>query len=114
MRSVAGGRVRRLEHYLDPGAKGPLAGEDEVDSEDSKTALFGADADRIATAKAEEYQQERRLQGRGHRPTHDLYSGVRRRGGGGVDSGGGRGGGGGRDGTVLPLAHRYRNEPGTS
>ena len=47
MKKTAEGRVRRLEYYLDPASK-TLPKEDEIDPEDSKTDLFGADADVVA------------------------------------------------------------------
>ena len=126
MRKTAEGRVRRLEYYLDPTNK-TLSKEDEVDPEDSKTDLFGADADVVARDKAEAFDEQRRERYRGAPGVHGgpaaggirasgLYSPVRRKahqgGGGGND--GSRGGGGlirrnnfnAR--TVLPLTSTAR------
>jgi len=122
MRQTAEGRVRRLEHYLDPTNK-PLAKEDEVDAEDSKTDLFGADADVVARDKAEAFDEQRReryrgapgVAGGGIRTT-GLYSPVRRK----AQQGGGSGGGGGlpirrnnaNARSVLPLTAPRRNQHG--
>ncbi|KAL3808213.1 hypothetical protein ACHAXA_006316 [Cyclostephanos tholiformis] len=58
MMSVAQSRRRRLAHYLNP--KGvTLAPGDEVDVEDSKTELFGQDADRILQDKEKENELNR-------------------------------------------------------
>lgn len=108
MRKVAESRVSRLEHYLDPKNK-PLRREDEIDAEDSKTDLFGADADVVARDKAEEFEAERRQNYRGAPPTGinsaggrttGFYSTIRRR---AHQGGGGRGR---NNRLVLPLAHR--------
>ena len=66
MRNIAQSRRRRLAHYLNPDEIKLSAG-DEVDSEDSRTDLFGLPSDDILHEKDEEYNQER------------LQSGIRRR-----------------------------------
>ncbi|KAL7536658.1 hypothetical protein ACHAXR_007315, partial [Thalassiosira sp. AJA248-18] len=58
MTDVAQSRRRRLAHYLEPN-KVALSPGDEVDAEDSKTALFGRDADQILHDKEEEMNLER-------------------------------------------------------
>ncbi len=58
MKAVAESRQRRLQHYMSPD-KHKLHPEDEVDIEDSKTELFGADADRVASALDEESSRMR-------------------------------------------------------
>lgn len=68
MVNVAESRQRRLGHYIDP-TNNPLAKEDEIDPEDCKTELFGADAEQIVTAKEEETHKSRLKQ---HRHTHRL------------------------------------------
>ena len=68
MVKVAESRQRRLKHYTNPAAY-PLAKEDEVDSEDCRTDLFGADADKIVSAKEEETNRTRKTL---HRTTHRL------------------------------------------
>ena len=130
MRKTAEGRVRRLEYYLDPANK-TLSKEDEIDPEDSKTDLFGADADVVARDKAEAFDEQRRERYRGAPGVHGgpagggirasgLYNPVRRQAhqGGGGGNGGSRGGGlvrrnnfNGR--TVLPLTSTAsRNDHG--
>jgi len=66
MRNIAQSRRRRLAHYLNPDEIKLSAG-DEVDSEDSRTDLFGLPSDDVLHEKDEEYNQER------------LQSGIRRR-----------------------------------
>ncbi len=58
MTNTAQSRKRRLAHYFDP-KKVPLEAGDEVDAEDSRTELFGVDADKILQDKEEEYKLER-------------------------------------------------------
>lgn len=58
MVDVAKRRQRRLKHYVNP-LKFALAKEDEIDSEDSKTELFGADAEQICSKKEEEVTRYR-------------------------------------------------------
>ena len=53
MKRVASSRQRRLQHYIEPD-RYPLLPEDEVDAEDCKTELFGADAESIVNVKEEE------------------------------------------------------------
>lgn len=50
MTKVAQSRLRRLAHYRNPGSNAFAPG-DEVDVEDSKTELFGKDADKILQDK---------------------------------------------------------------
>jgi len=59
MVKVAESRHRRLKHYIDP-SKYALAKEDEIDSEDCKTELFGADAEQIVSAKEDEVKTHSR------------------------------------------------------
>jgi hypothetical protein len=66
MVEVAESRQRRLYHYIDP-ATYPLAKADEIDHEDCKTELFGADAEQIVSAKQEEEVNKSRIM---HRPIH--------------------------------------------
>lgn len=124
MRKTAKGRVRRLEYYLDPANK-TLSKEDEIDPEDSKTDLFGADADVVARDKAEAFDEQRRERYRGAPGVHGgpagggirmsgLYSPVRRKAHQGGGGNGNRSGGGfirrnnfnAR--TVLPLTSTAR------
>ena len=124
MRKTAEGRVRRLEYYLDPTNK-TLSKEDEVDAEDSKTDLFGADADVVARDKAEAFDEQRRERYRGAPGvnggaagggirTTGLYSPARRK----AHQGGGGGGGGlirrnninAR--SILPVTAPRRNQHG--
>ena len=125
MRKTAEGRVRRLEYYLDPTNK-TLAKEDEVDAEDSKTDLFGADADVVARDKAEAFDEQRRERYRGAPGvnggaagggirTSGLYSPARRK----AHQGSGRGGGGGlirrnniNARSILPVTAPRRNQHG--
>ena len=58
MVKVAESRHRRLKHYIDPSVYA-LAKEDEIDSEDCKTELFGADAEKIVSAKEQEVTRAR-------------------------------------------------------
>lgn len=58
MKTVAESRMRRLQHYSNP-KKYELLPQDEVDIEDSKTELFGADAERVVSAKEEESSRAR-------------------------------------------------------
>ena len=58
MNSVAQSRRRRLAHYLNPTGVA-LAPEDEIDVEDSKTELFGKDADRILQDKEKATELDR-------------------------------------------------------
>eukprot|EP00558_Chaetoceros_sp_UNC1202_P003548 CAMPEP_0197248536 /NCGR_PEP_ID=MMETSP1429-20130617/40098_1 /TAXON_ID=49237 /ORGANISM="Chaetoceros sp., Strain UNC1202" /LENGTH=81 /DNA_ID=CAMNT_0042709787 /DNA_START=116 /DNA_END=358 /DNA_ORIENTATION=- len=58
MMNVAESRHRRLQHYVNPD-EFPLLEEDEVDPEDCKTELFGADAEKIVSAKKEEVNRTR-------------------------------------------------------
>ena len=58
MKAVAESRQRRLQHYTNPQKYELLPG-DEVDTEDSKTELFGADAEKIVSAKEEESSRMR-------------------------------------------------------
>eukprot|EP00551_Chaetoceros_affinis_P008086 CAMPEP_0203682564 /NCGR_PEP_ID=MMETSP0090-20130426/46330_1 /ASSEMBLY_ACC=CAM_ASM_001088 /TAXON_ID=426623 /ORGANISM="Chaetoceros affinis, Strain CCMP159" /LENGTH=88 /DNA_ID=CAMNT_0050551563 /DNA_START=359 /DNA_END=625 /DNA_ORIENTATION=- len=53
MKGVAESRQRRLQHYMNP-RKYELLPQDEVDIEDSKTELFGADAEKVVSKKEEE------------------------------------------------------------
>ncbi len=64
MKAVAESRQRRLQHYMDP-TQYKLLPEDEVDIEDSKTELFGADADKVVSEKEQEMRQSHRLPKRG-------------------------------------------------
>lgn len=68
MTKVAQSRRRRLAHYLDP-KQVELAPADEVDAEDSRTELFGIDADKILADKEEESNIERISSGRKPRKT---------------------------------------------
>eukprot|EP00568_Trieres_chinensis_P014048 CAMPEP_0183321582 /NCGR_PEP_ID=MMETSP0160_2-20130417/69232_1 /TAXON_ID=2839 ORGANISM="Odontella Sinensis, Strain Grunow 1884" /NCGR_SAMPLE_ID=MMETSP0160_2 /ASSEMBLY_ACC=CAM_ASM_000250 /LENGTH=121 /DNA_ID=CAMNT_0025488549 /DNA_START=1 /DNA_END=366 /DNA_ORIENTATION=+ len=65
MMRVARSRKRRLDHYVSPSSC-PLLPEDEIDSEDSKTELFGVDAAQVASAKEEEFERKQM----GHRSRH--------------------------------------------
>jgi len=67
MTNVAESRQRRLYHYIDP-SKHPLTKIDEIDPEDCKTELFGADAEKIVSAKEDEVNKSRMK----HRQTHRL------------------------------------------
>lgn len=58
MRKVAQSRQKRLAHYLDP-KNVPLDPTDAVDAEDSRTELFGQDADEILHEKEAEINIER-------------------------------------------------------
>ena len=73
MVEVAESRQRRLYHYIDPSSH-LLAKEDEIDPEDCKTELFGADAEQIVSAKEE--VNKSRLK---HRYTHRLAAIQKRR-----------------------------------
>lgn len=66
MVDVAKKRQRRLKHYLNP-LTYPLAKEDEIDSEDCKTELFGADAEQICSKKEEEVARYRIHSRKAHR-----------------------------------------------
>ena len=59
MVKVAESRHRRLKHYIAP-SKYALAKVDEIDSEDCKTELFGADAEQIVSAKEDEQFRTRK------------------------------------------------------
>jgi len=59
MVKVAESRQRRLKHYISP-ANNPLSKEDEIDPEDCKTELFGADADKIVSVKDEEVNRSKK------------------------------------------------------
>lgn len=58
MIQVAESRQKRLQHYTNPSTY-PLAKEDEVDLEDSKTILFGADSEKVVSQKEEESRRTR-------------------------------------------------------
>lgn len=64
MKEVAESRQRRLQHYMNPNEH-KLLPKDEIDIEDSKTELFGADAEKVASAKEEEMRQSHRIPKRG-------------------------------------------------
>jgi len=66
MKKVAVSRVNRLQHYVSPEKYG-LKPEDEVDSEDRKTELFGVDAEEVMHAKAEENSRFRLKSRHSHR-----------------------------------------------
>lgn len=66
MKKVAVSRVNRLQHYVSP-EKYDLKPEDEVDSEDRKTELFGVDAEEVMHAKAEENSRFRLKSRHSHR-----------------------------------------------
>lgn len=66
MTNVAQSRRRRLAHYMNPGSNTLVPG-DEVDVEDSKTELFGKDADKILQDKEKATQLERMQSGRNAR-----------------------------------------------
>ena len=66
MVDVAKKRQRRLKHYINP-LKYILAKEDEIDSEDCKTELFGADAEQICSKKEEEVSRYRLNSRKAHR-----------------------------------------------
>ena len=53
MKKVAASRQRRLQHYMNPKTT-RLHPEDEIDIEDSKTELFGADTEKVVSARDEE------------------------------------------------------------
>lgn len=69
MKRVARSRKNRLKHYIDP-AKNGLDPEDEIDSEDCKTELFGVDADEVTHIKDSAFENSRRKAhvGIGHKP----------------------------------------------
>lgn len=69
MIQVAESRQKRLQHYTNPSTF-PLAKEDEVDLEDSKTILFGADSEKVVSQKEEERISHRR------KPTGDIRRGA--------------------------------------
>lgn len=70
MKRVAESRQKRLGHYIDPETV-PLNPEDEIDAEDSKTELFGVDAEKVTHEKEEEYAQKRKTNMRiKDRPKH--------------------------------------------
>jgi hypothetical protein len=58
MKGVAESRQRRLEHYINPQMH-KLLPKDEVDAEDAKTELFGADAEKVVSAKDEQSSRVR-------------------------------------------------------
>ncbi len=64
MTEVAESRQRRLKHYMNP-KKYKLLQKDEIDVEDSKTELFGADAEKVASTKEEEMRKSHRIPKRG-------------------------------------------------
>ena len=66
MVKIAESRNRRLKHYMNP-TKNNLLPEDEVDAEDCKTELFGADAGEIVSAKEEEIFRARVKNRQSHR-----------------------------------------------
>ena len=66
MKGVAESRRRRLQHYMNP-RKHKLLPQDEVDIEDSKTELFGADAEKVVSAKDEESSRVRSKMRQSHR-----------------------------------------------
>lgn len=66
MTNVAQSRRRRLAHYRNPGSNA-LAPGDELDVEDSKTELFGKDADKISQDKEKATELERMQSGRNAR-----------------------------------------------
>jgi CRP-like cAMP-binding protein len=66
MVDVARKRQRRLKHYVNP-LKYALSKEDEIDSEDCKTELFGADAEQICSKKEEEVSRYRMNTRKPHR-----------------------------------------------
>jgi len=66
MKGVAESRRRRLQHYMNP-RKYKLLPQDEVDIEDSKTELFGADAEKVVSAKDEESSRVRSKMRQSHR-----------------------------------------------
>jgi len=59
MKRVAESRHRRLKHYINP-EQHPLLPNDEIDSEDCKTELFGVDAENVVTLKEEESMKKSR------------------------------------------------------
>jgi CRP-like cAMP-binding protein len=69
MMNVAQSRRRRLAHYLNPKGVSLCAG-DEIDVEDSKTELFGQDADIILHDKQKEDQLNRLQSGIKSKRTH--------------------------------------------
>ena len=66
MKAVAESRNRRLQHYINP-QKYKLLPKDEVDVQDSKTELFGADAEKVVSAKDEEMSRIRSKTRQSHR-----------------------------------------------
>jgi predicted flavoprotein YhiN len=66
MVKVAKSRHRRLKHYMNPSVCA-LAKEDEIDSEDCKTELFGVDAEKIVSAKEDEVTKSRVNTRKNHR-----------------------------------------------
>ncbi len=66
MRRIAQSRRKRLAHYINPNET-KLSPEDQVDTEDSLTDLFGLPSEEISVAKDVEYIKER------------IDSGIRRR-----------------------------------
>jgi len=56
MEKVAKSRQKRLAYYMDP-EDNELLPQDEIDAEDAKTELFGADADEVAFVKEEAFER---------------------------------------------------------
>lgn len=76
MRITAQSRRKRLAHYLNP-KEAKLSTEDEIDTEDSRTDLFGVPPEEVVLEKNEECKQERIESGLKRRTV--LYSHTRRR-----------------------------------
>ena len=70
LQEVARSRKRRLDNYLHPNEVSLLSTDDEVDSEDRRTELFGLDAEKVVTTKAEDIENNRRFARIKKRPTY--------------------------------------------
>ena len=70
LQRVAQSRKRRLEHHVNPNNIDTLSIDDEVDSEDRRTELFGLDAEKAVTTKTEDIENNRRFARIKKRPTY--------------------------------------------
>ena len=62
--------MRRLKRCTDPSSNAVYGLDDEVDSEDRRTELFGLDAEQVVCTKEESFEKNRRNARIKKRPTH--------------------------------------------